>query len=397
MKLLQVNTADGRGATGGVPELLHRMALARGIDARLATGRGCLNDDRRVRFGSRMGVASHLLATRLLDRHGLHSYGATRSLLRRIEDFDPDIIHLHNIHGYYLHYPTLMRELDAAGRPVVWTMHDCWAVTGHCAFPVGAACSRWEDGCHHCPMRGQYPASWLADRSRSNYREKRRIFAGLRNFTLVAVSPWLDGVLGRSFLAGLPRMVVRNGVDISVFHPSAAKASGPLVLGVASHWDDRKGLDDFIRLRNLLPREWRIRLIGLTPAQMRQLPAGIEGAGYIADSAALAHEYSQASVFVNPTRGESCPMTVLEALACGTPVVTYHAGGASDAITPDTGRAVPAGRLDLLLQAILEPLPDSAGCRRAAEADFDMHRNMEPYFRLYDSLLARTTRPHTHP
>lgn len=361
------------------------MALKRDIDARMIIGRG-EESPMRVRIGDMPSAAIHLLATRLFDRHGLHSVLATRSLISYIERFDPDIIHLHNIHGYYLHYPTLMQWLRGAGKPVVWTLHDCWPFTGHCAFPVSANCTRYMEGCYDCPLRRQYPSTWFVDRSRANYRQKRQAFSGLTGVMVVPVGEWIADTLRGSFMSYLPHSIVRNGINLDDFRPIGTKSATPLVLGVASKWDDRKGLNDFIRLREKLPEQWRIRLIGLTPRQIRNLPQGIEGVGRINDPEELARNYSAATVFVNPTKGEGDPITKMEALACGTPVVTYDAGGAKEGIEEGAGIVVPHGNFDRLVEAVMNCHCDPAFCRGIAEKSFDMRTNLEGYFKLYAEL-----------
>jgi len=391
-KLLQINTAGGRGAAGGIPETLDAMAHARGIDAHLAVGRP--NGSRAahlMRIGSYASMAIHLAATRIADRHGLHSRPATLKLIHEAEALNPDIIHLHNIHGYYLHIPTLFGWLRGTGRPVVWTLHDCWTMTGHCSFFSTADCARWRTGCHDCPLRSQYPASLLFDRSEANYALKRRLFTSVPQLTLVSVSQWLDSVVAQSFMRDVPRCVIPNGIDLTTFRPCAPKAPGhsPLLLGVASQWDSRKGLDTFMWLRTQLPAHWRIRLIGLRKAQIRQLPDGIEGLLHISNAAELARHYSEATVFANPSLAEANNITKMEALACGTPVVTYAAGGAAEGINPGTGIAVAPGDGGALAAAVATAANGSftaENCREAAISNYDMNLTLAGYFRLYEKL-----------
>lgn len=399
MRLLQINTAAGRGAAGGIPETLGAMAAGRGMRSVIAAGRPCADGSASelMRVGGRIDFAVHALATRLADRHGLHSRAATLRFIAEAERLDPHIVHLHNIHGYYLHLPTLADWLRGAGRPVVWTLHDCWALTGHCAFFNACDCTRWQTQCHHCPMRRSYPASWLLDRSAANHRLKKRLFATLPGLTIVCVSRWLDSVVAQSYLRDIPRRVIPNGIDTSVFHPCAPKApaDAPLLLGVASHWDERKGLADFVRLRTDLPAHWRIRLIGLTQAQIRSLPQGIEGMGRIASAGHLAAHYSEATVFANATKAESSCMTKMEALACGTPVVTYAAGGGAEGVPPEVGAAVAPGDYGALKRAVKDSPsrynPDA--CRAAALRNFDMQRNLYAYFDLYETLASKNPNP----
>ena len=393
MRLLQINTAAGRGVAGGIPEAIGSMAAARGIDARMAVGRpNGRSASQLLRIGSRADILTHVAATRIADRHGLHSRAATRRFVRVAEELCPDVVHLHNIHGYYLHLPTLFDWLRGSGVPVVWTLHDCWPLTGHCAFFNAAGCTRWQQECHHCPLLRDYPASLLLDRSRQNHALKRRLFTSLPDLTLVCVGSWLDSIVAQSYLRDVPRTVIPNGVDTDVFAPCAPKApaDSPLLLGVAAHWEARKGLDTFVRLRRELPAHWRMRLVGLDSRRLRSLPPGIEGLGRIDSERALAAHYSEATVFVNPSSAECNNITKMEALACGTPVVAYDAGGAGEGIGPEAGRVCRAGCFDDLCSAIAESAQGRLrpeACRDTALRLFDMRRNLEAYFTLYASLL----------
>ncbi len=391
LRILHINTAGGRGPAGSIPEALSTMAAARGLEARLAGGRRNGSQARWMQVGSRAGMALHLAATRLADRHGLHSRPATRSFLRRAEAFAPDVVHLHNIHGYYLHLPTLFDWLCATGVPVVWTLHDCWAMTGHCAFFPPQGCNAWVGGCHACPAPGSYPACLGISRSAANYRLKQRLFTSLPRLVLAPVSSWLDGVVERSFLAPLPRTVVGNGIDLDTFRPEPAlraPAAGPLLLGVASRWDSRKGFDHFLQLRQLLPQQWRIRLIGLDAGRLRALPAGIEGLPRIASAQELRHHYAEATVFANPSVAEGNNITKMEALACGTPVVTFRSGGAAEGLSPAIGATVAPGDVRAMARAI-EASPgafDPAACRDAACRLFDQNKMFNQYLDIYNSL-----------
>ena len=390
MKILQINTAAGRGVAGGVPDSIQEMGRSLGHEMLMAVGRGN-SAGGHTPLSDAFSTGVHWAATRLCDRHGLHSRAATRRLIAKAETFAPDVIHLHNIHGYYLHYPTLFDWLRGSGCPVVWTLHDCWPLTGHCAFFRN--CERWRSGCHKCPLLRTYPASLLADRSKANHKLKRNTFAKLQRCTIVPVSDWLDKVAGQSLLGHYPRRVIRNGIDLGIFRPCAPKppSDSPLVLGVASHWDERKGLKDFRALRQMLPAHWRMRLIGLDSRQRKRLSPDIEGLGRINSAAELARHYSEATVFVNPTQAEGDPLTKMEALACGTPVVTYDSGGAAEGLTPETGTAVGKDCVDALTRETERCATghySAKACRELAEKRFDMRRNLSGYFDLYAELHA---------
>ena len=319
-----------------------------------------------------------------------------------MDDFRPDVVHLNNVHTQLS--PVMAELAHRRGVRVVWTLHDCWPFTGHCAHFDFAGCDRWQVGCHHCPQRGAYPASWLADRSRRNWEAKRRAFTSLGRLTLVPVSDWLGGLLGRSFLAGYPVHRIYNGVDTSVFCPQPSASAEAwrerlgighrhVLLGVASVWGSRKGLADFVALRRALPaEEYAIVLVGLKPGQAKGLPEGIVAVPRTDNVRQLAELYAAASVFVNPTWEDNFPTTNLEALACGTPVITYRTGGSVEAVDDATGCVVPQGDIPALASAVRslcgrgkEAWTDA--CRRRALERYDKNERFREYIDLYEGLM----------
>ena len=328
-RLLQINTVAGWSAPAAIAAAIGRMAPQHGYESIIAYGRrgGTLPADagRLEYIGSRADTCMHLLRSRLADGHGLGSARTTRRLIDLIEATDPHIIHLHNIHGYYLHYPMLMEHLASRDTPVVWTVHDCWPITGHCAAPE--TCTRWREGCRECPRLGDYPASWGADRSARNQKLKREAFALPRKMHMVAVSQWLADRLRESGIrCGQDISFIHNGLQIQPL-PDVPKSEPPLVLAVANVWTAQKGLHHFAELRRLLPRDMRLRLVGLTRQQMRQLPEGIEGVERIASREELRRQYAEAAVTVSLSAAETLGMTLIESQECGTPVVAFDAGG----------------------------------------------------------------------
>lgn len=396
-RLLQVNTTMGRTAPALIADELDRLATAAGWDCHLAYGRpgplaGGFDPASRHRLASTAEVAWHGAMTRLADRHGLHSQRATERLCRLIDRLQPDVVHLHNIHGYYLHYPVFFRYLRRSGLPVVWTLHDLWPLTGHCAFFASDRCQGLARGCAGCRRKGVYPGSLLLSRAEANFREKQAAFAGLDRLHLVAVSQYVADCLPGSILGEYPVTTIYNGVDMPAHVPRAATDS-PLALGVAYRWDERKGLADFVELRRRLPDDWRIRLIGLTKRQIAALPGGIEGCERVDTPAELRRHYAEATVLVSLSHGESLGMVSLEAQACGAPVVMYDAGGCAETIAPDTGLAVARGdvaaaaRACVAIAAGLTRFSPQA-CRANVAARFDRVANFSKYLALYESLTT---------
>lgn len=398
--LLQINTALGVGSVGGLVSRIAVAAASAGWRSVVAHGPRYVSPHvppgvESVCIGGRADELVHVGATRLLDRHGLASRRATRRLVEQIRsDIRPDLIHLHNLHGYYLNYPELLRYLASADVPVVWTLHDCWPYTGHCGFYDAAGCDRWRTGCHSCPSRRVYPSA-LVSRSEANYSLKRRLFTSLGpRLHIVTPSRWLAGQVAESFLRDTPVRVIPNGIDLDVYRPTLAKE--PLsVLGVAAPWTPLKGLDDFAELRRLLPPEYEITMVGLGPAQLRRMPRlhrGIRGIGRINTAEGLAREYSRAAVYVNLTYQDNYPTVNLEAMACGTPVVTYAAGGSGEAVTAATGTVVPTGDVAAAAAAVRriaggDMAAVSAACRRRAEEHFGSDKCMREYLDMFKNIL----------
>lgn len=397
MRVFYINSVCEQGSTGRIfKELAHRV-IARGGEAKIAFGRGASPVDLPFyRIGNRLSFYTHVLGTRLTDRQGTFSRAATAGLIRRMRAYRPDIVHLGNLHGYYLNVPMLTEYLKKTNTPVVWTLHDCWSFTGHCSHFTDVGCERWKTGCYSCPKRSVYPASWLFDRSKRTYEKKRDWFLRLPDLTLAAPSRWLGDCVQESFLAGVPLRVLQNGVDLAVFCPTDSDfrdrhglTGKKIALGVATPWDERKGLYDCVRLAGLLGPDWTVVLVALTEKQRRALPADMLGLPRTDSAAELAKIYSAADVYINPTYCDTFPTTNLEALACGTPVVTYRAGGSPEALDDSCGIAVPMGDVTALAGAVERAagfLP--ADCVRRAAA-FDRDARFLPYLTLYDELLGR--------
>ena len=281
MNILLINEVCGYGSTGKICGDIAKGYHRQGHNVRIAYGRHDeVPDDLRkysVRIGGKIDLYAHVLLTRLADRHGFGSGRATDRFLKWADEYNPDLVWLHNIHGYYINFEKLFQWIK--NRPdmkVKWTLHDCWAFTGHCAHFTMAKCEKWKRGCHDCPERREYPRSLFVDNSRMNYRRKRSLFTGVKNMELITPSQWLADLVGESFLKRYPVEVVRNEIDRKIFHPNPGHFKSRfgiedkiMVLGVASPWNKRKGLDDFIELAGMLDDRFVIVLVGLSSKQIR--------------------------------------------------------------------------------------------------------------------------------
>lgn len=388
--LLQISVTAGADSTGRCADLIGRIAMESGWRSVIAFGRRRpVTLSETIRIGHSADIAFHGMASRLADAHGRWGRRATQRFIADVEKLNPDIIHLHNIHGYYLHYPTLSDWLRRSGRPIVWTMHDTWAFTGHCAFPDAVDCTRWRRGCGNCPLTSQYPASWFIDASRANYADKMRSFSDIPNLTIVPVSHWLDNMLARTPLASYPRTVIHNGIDTSLYTPRTNAADArPVAIALATPWAPRKGLDHFYALRNLLPPQWRLAAVGLSHHQLKHLPQGIEGLPK-QNTAELSALLRQATVTAIPSLADNYPTVILESLASGTPVATYEVGGCTEAISPLTGCSAPRGDVEALAAAVIKASGLSRSDCAATSAATDYRTALKPYFALYGQLTGK--------
>ncbi|MDZ7719663.1 MAG: glycosyltransferase [Balneolaceae bacterium] len=398
MRILQINTVVNTGSTGRITEDIGKQLISEGHTSHIAFGRNERHSQSElIKIGTKADVLWHGLYTRLADRHGFASKKSTVELTQEIDRIKPDAIGLHNLHGYYLNIEVLFNYLKKRQIPLVWTLFDCWSFTGHCAYFTKVGCEKWKTHCKECPQTQSYPKSFYWDNSFRNFSDKQKIFTGHPNTTIVTHSQWLKDLVGKSFLKEYPVKVIPSGIDVSQFRVIKESMNElkltkgkKVLLGVASIWEERKGLDDFIELYDLLAEEYQIVLIGVTKKQKRQLPSGILGITRTENIQKLTEWYNRADVFLNPTYEDNFPTTNLEALACGTPVITYDTGGSPEAIDSNTGMVVPCGDIKALKKAaehlsVNKPEMTSA-CRRRAEELYDCKDRYEEYINLYKSV-----------
>lgn len=340
MKYLFINSISGSFSTGKLLQAQCRRLQQEGHKCVIAYGRGTseASDVESWRIGSNLDNQIHAVATRVLDIHGFASRLATSSFLKRVEAYKPDVVWLQNLHGYYIHVGMLFRWLKAHPEiKVFWTLHDCWAFTGHCPHFTIARCDKWKTQCCNCPQKHVYPTSNFLDNSRRNYQWKKAAFTGVRDLTLITPSQWLAGLTRQSFLQEYPVIVVNNKIDTTLFCPTPSTfrqthglTGKKLLLGVATGFEETKGIQDVVQLRAKLDDSYAIVLVGVDDQRARTLPQGILCIPRITDQKELAGLYSTADVFINPTHQDTYPTVNLEARACGTPVVTYNVGGSPE-------------------------------------------------------------------
>lgn len=411
-KLFQINVTANSGSTGKIAEQIGLLAMQQGWEVYLAHGARYVRPSQLKTIQTQTTIDEYkhaLVDSLLLDRHGLGSIAATRKLVAQLKEIKPDIVQIHVLHDYYLNYKILFEYLNTTNIPVVWTFHDCWTFTGHCAHFVTANCNRWQTQCHDCPLRKEYPRSLFLDNSKNNYQLKKKLFTGNTNLHIVPVSQWMESMVRQSFLKDKDIQLIHNGIDLSVFRiTKQRKTEGVFkIISVSTIWRKSKGLYDFYELRKRLPQQkYEITLVGLTPKQIKQLPEGIQGIERTNSVEELVDLYNSANVLLNLSYADTFPTINLESLACGTPVITYATGGSPEIISDHNGEqengitTYPTGivverqgDIDGLVKAI-DKMQEKCGskirtlCRERAEQQFNSTTCFKKYIHLYDKLLS---------
>lgn len=406
MKLLQINVTTNSGSTGRIAEGISLLAMSNGWESYIAYGRNAnKSQSQLIRIGNDFDIKLHGLLTRLFDNHclGFSSKKATKEFIKEIEQINPDIIHVHNFHGYYVNIEVLFNYLSKKNIPIVWTLHDCWAFTGHCAHFDFVGCYKWKTQCYSCPQKQSYPSSFLTDNSKKNYTKKKELFNSIKNMTIVPVSYWLGNLVRESFLNRYPIKVIQNGIDINAFsikefddiQSKYNLKDRFIILGVAGVWSTSKGLDDFIKLSQQLKEDEIILLVGLSKKQIELLPKNIIGIQRTESVDELAKFYSMADIYFNASIEETFGLTIVESFACGTPAIVYNKTAIPEVMDKKVGWVVEQGDVDSILHIIsnLKSEPKSIkeerkiNCREKAERLYNKDIKFQEYFELYKKII----------
>jgi glycosyltransferase involved in cell wall biosynthesis len=390
------------GSTGNIMLQLSDLAEQKGYATYVAYGRfgkkKKKSEKNAIVIGSRVGRGLSVRISRVFGRLEKGVPFATHRFLKKLDQIKPDLVHLHNLHGGYIHIGKLFSYLKRHKIPVVWTLHDCWSFTGHCPYFTISQCEKWKTGCFCCENYKLYPQSYV-DNSKWAWKYKKQCFMGVENLTVVTPSHWLADLVKESYLKDYPTKVIHNGINLEVFKPTPSDFRQKygivddkrIVLGVSFGWGKRKGLDVFVDLAKRLDKEkYQIVLVGTNDALEKQLPDNILCIHRTHNQKELAEIYSEADLFVNPTREENFPTVNMEALACGTPVLTFRTGGSPESIDESCGSVVACDDMDAMEKEIVricdEKPYSSEACVQRAKA-FDMKDRFAQYMDLYDEIL----------
>lgn len=398
MNIVEINSYIN-GSTGKIMTHISNMAVNKGNQAVVCVPAEEYNkvdiesDYRVIKFGNELSRKIRIIVTLFTGFQGCASYFPTKKLLSQIKKAKPDIIHLHNLHPYYINLPLLFRYIKKNNIRVVWTLHDCWALTGQCAHFTIAKCCKWKTGCHHCPQYRNYPMSYV-DRTKTMWKLKKKWFTGVKDMTIITPSEWLADLVKQSYLKDYPIKVINNGIDLDIFKPTQSDFRSKynigdkyIVLGVAFGWGVPKGLDVFIELSKRLGDKYQIVLVGTDDDADEQLPDNIISIHRTNNQKELAEIYSAADVFANATREDTYPTVNMEAIACGTPVVTFRTGGSPEMIDDTCGSVVDCDDTDAMEKEIIricttKPYTEEMCLSKAR--DFDANDKYREYIDLYE-------------
>lgn len=336
----------------------------------------------------------HLQLDKYTGYNGCFSKNGTKKFLKWVSEKKPDIMHFHNLHNCYINLPMLFSYVKKNRIRVIWTLHDCWAFTGKCPYFDVVNCDSWKTGCQDCKQVREYPYS-IRDNTKNMYVQKRRWFTGMENAVLVTPSEWLKNLVKQSFLREYPVEVINNGIDLQVFCPTESSFRKKyqleekfIVLGVAFAWEYRKGLDIFTALAKILPQNYKIVLVGVPKDLANTLPDQILTIPSTNNQTELAKIYSAADVFLNPTREDNFPTTHLEALACGTPVITFRTGGSMEMLDDSCGISVEKEDIHGIVDALkhCRETPFSKLCCVKKAERYNMCDKYKEYVQLYEKV-----------
>lgn len=393
MKIVQINTTCGVGSTGKICVSISEILSKKGIENYIFySGKGN-GYSFGIKYSNKIYKKFQALASRIFGNYGFNSRMATHKIIKYLDEIKPDIVHLHNIHGHDCDLKTLFNYFKKNKIKLVWTFHDCWAFTGYCTHFDAVKCNRWQTECRDCPQRKEY--SWFVDKSKELFQRKKELFEGL-DMIITAPSKWLAEKVKKSFFNGYKTEVINNGIDLTVFKPTESDfreknklEDKKIVLGVAFDWGERKGLDVFVELSKRLPEHYQIVLVGTNKKIDEILPGNIISIHRTQNQQELAEIYTEADVFVNPTREEVFGLVNVEALACGTPVITFNTGGSPECIDTTCGTVVPKNDIDTMLNEIIKICEEKSfekeNCINYAK-NFEVKKTYEEYIKLYERI-----------
>lgn len=397
MKVFQINAVCGNCSTGKIAVDLYRILEKEGNSCKIAYGRrSAPKDVDTYKICGKLSNLLHIAISMIFDNAGFIGKRNTRKLIKQIERYNPDIVQLHSLQGYYIDIEELLKYLAKINKPVVYTLHNCWSFTGHCNYFDYVGCEKWKKECNNCPQKNTYPPSLVLDNSKKNYYKKKKLLNDIKKLTLVTPSNWLTNLVKQSFLKEKDVLTIYNGIDLNKFKPIKSDFREKydlenkfIILGVANVWEKRKGLESFIKLSEKLDNNFKIVLVGLSKKQLKKIPKNILGIQRTNSIEELAQIYTTADVFFNPTYEDNFPTTNIESIACGTPVITYKTGGSTEIIDDKWGYVVKQGNVEQVINIVKNLKGKEKKSKECLETSklYSKEAKYKEYIELYNKLL----------
>lgn len=402
-KIVQINVTCN-GSTGRIMEQIQKKATESGYKAISFYGRGNPSNKECIKIDTQIEILWHVLIARLLNLQGHGSIFATYRMIKKIKKIQPDIIHLHNLHGYYINLKMLFKFLKKQNIPIIWTLHDCWAFTGHCAYYTANNCEKWKSLCDNCKYKNMYPeAYFFGNRAKKEYLLKKKLISEIKNLTITVPSHWLKGQVNNSYLKERQTEVVHNCIETNVFKPIEytdikkkynIDLNKKIILGVAAQWGKNKGIEYFKELSEIIDNEKEvIVMVGLTDKQIQAMPENIIGINRTENIEELVNIYSMADVFFNPSIQETFSMVTIEAIACGTPCLVMDSTATPELVNENIGRILKKQEFSDMkkiykeIQEMIKKGKNTNACVEQAQK-YDIE-NYQKYINLYKNIISK--------
>ena len=399
MKVLQINAVYGNGSTGIIVKDIDTALQQRGYTSYVAYAKSTNAPQNGYKIGNLIDQKLHAVLARLIGKQAYFSFFCTNRLLNFIDKIKPDIIHLHNLHSNYINLKMLTNYINKNNINTVITLHDCWFFTGKCFHYGVVGCNKWQTRCGNCPRVKEDVPSWFFDQTTRVFEDKKRYMGLIPNLVVVGVSNWISNEAKKSFFQSKKIVTIQNGVDLEIFKPTESDIRKKLnveekfvILGMANKWLDKINQSTFSYVVNQLCEDEVLVLLGCRKDQIEHLPNNVIGLEYCSKRNDLAKIYSLSDIFVNVTREDSLPTVNIEAICCGTPVITFDSGGSSEIIDNNTGLVVAQGDDKALLMAIKKIKKKGKQhyqnkCREHGVKNFNKDDRYIDYINLYEKII----------
>lgn len=398
-----INSVSGYGSTGSICVDIAMELEHQGHECFIAYGQISRGYHNEFKIGTKLENHLHNVGSRLFGKQGYFTKSGTKKLVDFLRSYNPDVIHLHNLHGNYLNLEILFEYLIEVQKPVVWTLHDCWAFTGKCVYFTDVSCEKWKTECHNCPQIKKYPPSLFLDRSQVMFRDKKRWFTALNNATILPVSKWLASEVSFSFLNRYKIEPIYNWINHAIFYPKVDENvaanynfdSGKFtILCVSAFWNKNDvRFQDLVKLANSLDENYQIIVVGQMEAP-NLLPSNCTYITYINGKEELAKIYNFADVYVHLSTEDTFGLVIAEAMSCGTPVIVYDVTACPEIVGANCGYKVPKRNISEIQKAIEIVKQNtksyySDSCRSHVLSNFDIKINVNMIINIYhNSLLS---------